>query len=86
MSNTIKALIICTIAALLIVILASCSPSQEDVAGTYEATYTEDGSTYYVKIILTERGTYGKKTYKDGTPYSSVAGWHLVFPQVATPR
>ena len=78
MSNKLKALFICTLAALLIITLASCGLSEEDVAGTYAATYTEDGSTFYVKIILTERGTYGKVTTKDGAPFSSVAGYYAI--------
>lgn len=78
MLNRIKTLIFCLLAACLIITLASCALSEEDVAGTYAATYTEDGSTYYVKIILTERGTYGIVTTKDSEPLSSVAGYYTI--------
>ena len=74
MLNRIKTVFLCLVTLSLLVTFAACGISKEDVAGVYAGTYTENGSTYSVKITLTERGTYGKTTIKDGEPFSSVAG------------
>ena len=73
MKNIIKILSLSLVAVILIVLFASCGLSMEDVEGYYVGSYTEDGSTYTVKIKLTQRGTYGKKVYQDDILISSVA-------------
>lgn len=74
MKKLTKLVLICIIAVLPIVMMVSCALSEEDVAGVYYGSYTENGSSFSVKITLTERGTYGRVITKDNLPYSSVAG------------
>ena len=76
MKHITKIALIVIIISLLAVMLASCSLSQEEVAGVYVGNYTQDGNTFRVKIILTERGTYGKVTTKNNQPESSVSGYY----------
>ena len=74
MNHITKTVLVCVTAVLLIITLASCALSPEDVAGIYAGSYTEDGSTFYEKITLTDRGTYGRMIIKDNLPFSSIAG------------
>ena len=74
MKKITKILAVCMVVALLSSILASCSVSPSKVAGTYSGTYTYNGSSYSVGIVLSEDGDYAKVTYKNGSMYSSETG------------
>ena len=64
------------VAVCLITLLISCTDSTEKAAGKYVGSYTEDGSSYQVSIILTKQGTYARTIHKDGEPHSSIAGYY----------
>lgn len=78
MKNITKIISLFVVTVIIISLLASCGLSMDDVEGYYVGTYTENGSTYTVKITLTNRGTYGKKVYQDDTLISSVANKYAI--------
>lgn len=55
-------------------ILTACTPTMDEVAGTYSGTYTYEGTTFSVTIVLSKDGSYSEITLKNGSYNSSQSG------------
>lgn len=74
MKNVVKRISLCLVLVMMMGILASCGLSKEDAVGTWTGTYTYNGNTFTVAIILNEDGTYAKATMKNGSLSSTETG------------
>ena len=58
---------LCLVLSMMLTFLVACSPSVEDVVGTYTGEYVFNGDTYKVVITLSDDGRYVKeKTRNNG--------------------
>lgn len=74
MKKAIKIISVCLVLILLVTTLLACSPSVEEVTGTYSGSYTYNGNKFYVVIMLYNDGTYARATAKNGNLSTSEAG------------
>ena len=73
--------VVAIIAAVLVFIIAFISVScleQDDVEGTYSGSYTYNGNSYSVGLVLGEDGKFAKATYKNGRYYKMETGYYEV--------
>ena len=64
--------------------LVACSLKRDDLVGTYQRTWSYQGSTYKKTIVLMSNGKYTATTYKNGYFYKSEAGdWEIEGREVA---
>ena len=65
MKRTSKIIALCLVLSMMLAFFVSCSPSVEDVVGTYTGEYTFKGNTYTVVITLSDDGKYVKSKTKN---------------------
>ena len=74
MKKTIRAVSVCLVVVMIISTLVACSPSVEEVVGTYSGSYTYNGNRFNVVIMLYDDGTYVKAIGKNGSVSSVESG------------
>lgn len=66
-----RSISICLIISMMLAIFVACTPSKEDVIGTYVGIYEYNGDNYTVEIVLSEDGKYTKsKAKNNGIPFT----------------
>lgn len=73
-----KKVIALLLALALCVALCACGISKEDVVGGWAGSYTYNGDSFSVGLVLTEDGEYSKVIYKNGSPSSSESGTYEI--------
>ncbi len=74
----IKAISALVLAIVLTFSLAACGISEEAAVGVWEGEYEYNGNEFFVSFELTDEGTYGKVTFKNGEKSSTESGTYTV--------
>ena len=61
MKSKSKIIALCLAVSMMMTFFVACSPTMEDVVGTYTGEYVFNGDTYSVVITLSEDGRYVKE-------------------------
>lgn len=69
-----RVLALSLVVAMLLALVTGCSPSVEEVVGTYVGTYEYEGESISVAVVIADDGRYAKAVVKRGEVTSSEVG------------